>query len=593
MIFNSEIVGGSGGASIPMVAPLPTTIAVDKADYTVIGSPTISNKIVNGFTSSSYLVLPNKFHMGSDTWEVCYKLKLNSASGSYWCQGSPDATDFQIPLIGCDGGTWRLYISSTGSSWNIANGVKGSHSVSANTWYWIKTIFTGSQYIFKYSTNGTDWNTDITINSSLTAYQSSTTRHAIGMNHYNSSIYQAFNGYIDLSECYIKKNNIFWWNPYLTYIKVLDTTKSPAEVFEGQTKGYKNDLHMNSEEELVACKTNTIPEGELGDTIISSTPLYLDQNKENIELNPNTGLVTTVIEDAEDVANYTIVGSPTVANKIASGFSVTSYLLAYGASEHSSVNSMEMVFHFTTGSSTWSSVSERAMNPYDATTGDSTTAPFIEVASNIQLVFYNGSTYTSIKAVTGTTSNTEYWVKWESNGTTVSGYYSTDGATWNLTETKTFSPYFNTTGMAIGARRNSGTPITNFTGSVNLNDCYIKINGADWWKAYVDTTGTISVGSGSAYVDETTGYLVNDATATSTLAQAIVHPEDFPSRDLEEGKYGYVSIIKPTESTTKIILTGIRNPTAAYAGSVCTPVDRAVKVFTDTSLTKITGSESL
>lgn len=202
----------------------------------------------------------------------------------------------------------------------------------------------------------------------------------------------------------------------------------------------------------------------------------------------------------KEVENFTKVGNPTVANKTASNFSLTNYLMFNGKGNYTSLSNMEIVFHFKTGSTL--NGSERLINSSDAASYDSLAAPFVEVSNNdgIKLCYFLGNGYyTTIKANYSTSTNTEYWTKWVSDGSTISGYSSSDGLTWSLVESKTFSPYFKTEEYIVGTRRGSGSNVVTFLGTIYLNDCYIKVNDQIWWQPYIAvpiSDGSVEVGNG-------------------------------------------------------------------------------------------------
>ena len=175
----------------------------------IFGSPTISSAgLINGFSSSNYVMLPKKFSPAEGkVWEMVFKVKTGSAVSSQ--QQIMGALESQYGGIefGIKSSKFVLWLGSNVDSYNIANGVTGSLTVAANTWYWVKVAFDGSKYILAYSTNGTSYTTDITVtySSRIVGAQKS-----FGLDVYGSNY--AWAGYINFAESYIMYNGYIWWN---------------------------------------------------------------------------------------------------------------------------------------------------------------------------------------------------------------------------------------------------------------------------------------------------------------------------------------------------------------------------------------------
>lgn len=185
-------------------------------NFTTIGNPSIDSNsgIMTNLNTSNYLILPNLFDSNNNTWEMLFKVRTgtNITDEQSWI-GSSTGTNCTYPLWRLKEGRICLYLSSNGSTWDICNN-DGIFNVIQNTWYWMKLEFTGSQYNAYYSTNGTDYTLAYTLNSNAIIYQNQ--RWAIGANYWNSSngVQHPWLDAIDLSQCYIKINNIMWWQPY-------------------------------------------------------------------------------------------------------------------------------------------------------------------------------------------------------------------------------------------------------------------------------------------------------------------------------------------------------------------------------------------
>lgn len=181
-------------------------------NYTIIGSPTVntSTGIVSGFSSSSYLTLPQSLNPANSPWEVKLKFTTsNSITGglfqtitSYSVNGR-----YGICLLTAEGGL-DFAISSNGSSWLFDRAT--SFTLSTNTTYWVKFGWTGTEYYLEHSTDGINYTRDITENSTTPAY--STSNYTL-LGVYSTISKDGLNGTLDLSESYIKVNNLTWWDP--------------------------------------------------------------------------------------------------------------------------------------------------------------------------------------------------------------------------------------------------------------------------------------------------------------------------------------------------------------------------------------------
>ena len=192
-------------------------------DYTKVGSPTIVDNVVSGFSSSNYLQLPKTFN-GSvgNTWEMVWKFKLNSDFASVKDHGilAYSSNVAYSSAVGVNGNTKVAYIG-------LATNTSGSHlaklstttTLEPETDYWLKTEFTGTDYNLYLSTNGTDYNLEASVAS--TTKWTSYTLSNIGLRKDNVGTYP-IKGSIDLTESYIKVDGEYWWQGAKYVQEVLD-----------------------------------------------------------------------------------------------------------------------------------------------------------------------------------------------------------------------------------------------------------------------------------------------------------------------------------------------------------------------------------
>ena len=190
----------------------PTFTEVPKINYnfTKVGTPTIDDFIVSGFSSSNYIQMDDLFNPGTSTWEQQIKFTTgNNLSYSYQrLTGTPTDMKGGANIV-IKGARLQIWLTSTNSNWNICIGDNsGGYSeeiLQTNTTYWTKLIFDGSKYILSYSSDDVNFTDIITVNNSTAITSTQATSFGAGSGNY------PFYGSIDLSETYIKINNEMWW----------------------------------------------------------------------------------------------------------------------------------------------------------------------------------------------------------------------------------------------------------------------------------------------------------------------------------------------------------------------------------------------
>ena len=187
-------------------------------NYNIIGSPTINTDTgeVTGFSTSNYLKLPTAFNPTSSSWELRFKFKTGSTISTnqqffHSCQGTGSSGRFGIGAQ-IYNSKFNMFISSNGSSWLLDE--VGTYTPLANTTYWVKVGWTGTEYYFEYSVDGETYTRDITYSS--TSPVCSVANSYIGI--YSSSSFEApWLGTIYLADTSIYINGSEWWNPVGDY----------------------------------------------------------------------------------------------------------------------------------------------------------------------------------------------------------------------------------------------------------------------------------------------------------------------------------------------------------------------------------------
>ena len=206
------------GATMPATqnsANLATTIGslpIFYTNYEIKGSPTINTQtgIAENFSTSDYLQVSKSIPYQPTSFEI--KLCFTTASDISTTQFIYCNFGFSGLVFGLDSGKLLCYGSSDNSAWNILDGQIGTTNLSANTKYWVKLVFDGSNYKCYLSTTGSFNGEETTefsvasaskITGNITAY--------IGCQVIQHGNFLPFLGSIDLSDCYIKINGDNFW----------------------------------------------------------------------------------------------------------------------------------------------------------------------------------------------------------------------------------------------------------------------------------------------------------------------------------------------------------------------------------------------
>lgn len=181
-------------------------------NFTTVGTPTFNGSVVSGFSTSNYLRLPQTPDFSTlDSWEWAFKITTGTGTSDQQLVGglSIERPGVEIGIISSKLKLWLGSISGSGHDISTNNAVIGTYAIATSTDYWIKLSFTGTKYILSISENGVSYTDDITIESTL---RTRSENLSIGVDKYGSN--RPFLGSMDLSECYIKSNGEYLWNPY-------------------------------------------------------------------------------------------------------------------------------------------------------------------------------------------------------------------------------------------------------------------------------------------------------------------------------------------------------------------------------------------
>lgn len=206
--INVKYTGMDRSALVQLFNDLPYNVG-----YTVVGSPTINNGVVSGFSSSDYLTLPSFIR---NNFKQLFKIKTPNSFIAYAGLWQENTTNYKSKIMFSNTGKIIVNLSSLGNSWDIADNIFSNLSLDTNKEYYIDFSYSDGYYTIKYSLDGETFNdliTPIESNSIL--------RTAGSIIGYNSTNNVAFNGEIDLNNTYIKVNDVYWFRGQPTMTKTL------------------------------------------------------------------------------------------------------------------------------------------------------------------------------------------------------------------------------------------------------------------------------------------------------------------------------------------------------------------------------------
>ena len=185
----------------------------------------------------------------------------------------------------------------------------------------------------------------------------------------------------------------------------------------------------------------------------------------------NKSALVSLFESVPYNVGYTKVGSPTIVNGVASGFSENDYLKINAVPNI--VTSFEFGVKVNTGN----------LYAYCTIFGNNSTnrhSPQIEYNSSNNSIYFTTplSDFTWGREIKYTvSSNTNYWFKYIFENNKCSAYVSSDGISYALINQVSQPSIGWDEWMQIGADQSKDY----WKGSIDLNETYIKVNGVPWF----------------------------------------------------------------------------------------------------------------
>lgn len=165
--------------------------------YTVVGSPTITNGVVSGFSSNDYAVIDSEFPL-ADNYDIIICAKP-STSGGLLAQGIGGSAELKLQFTTS---LLRLYTSTTS-----AGNLTLSNNFSADLFYFVRLRRRSNTAYLDYSTDRRSWLGEVSME--FAQWNSSTNPITLGViRNWNN----VFNGEIKITKSYIKVNGITFFN---------------------------------------------------------------------------------------------------------------------------------------------------------------------------------------------------------------------------------------------------------------------------------------------------------------------------------------------------------------------------------------------
>ena len=424
--------------------------------YTVVGSPTIVDGVVSGFSQNDYPLINSSINIKNIT-ETMFKLYIDT---------STIVEDFLNFFLLQDGIRAQYYFNKNldyGVNMKIyvagAGHTSTSRNIPTDTWFYLKTTYDGTTYKAFKSLDKNTWEQLMSFDVDLSS-EEDTTSFRIGSNPTQSANY--FRGSIDLNETYIKENNELWFY-------------QPAP-----TKYIIHEDKNTREQKLV----------------FADQSMYL------------TGPV-----------NYTVVGTPTIVDNVASNFSDNNYLQAGSHIIFNNNSNVEFNVRFKTPSDLSNTTAQylvcfsNSNGHYGVTYGNDGVfeirLPQRSGGAYGYGISYQPNTWYSIKSVI------------QNNGCETFLYNNTGTQIGHIPFSQFLGSFSLDSVLNIGKDSILSFELSGVQGSVDLNDTYIKVNDQLWFYGKNYSSKNIApVPSGFTYSNATTPYIGYVDMPTQTYHQA-------------------------------------------------------------------------
>jgi len=284
---------------------------------TIKGSLTENDGVFSGFSSSNYLITQDYIDI-DNTSNIEIVVKINKPSNKDQNMFIATDTNFGFVLRTTYSGYISCYVGN-GNSFNIANGVTGTHILDNNKDYYVKIKIANGSFNVMISEDNQTYITDNTFDiSSLTTTKQYLVNFGIGR---TTSTY--FTGSIDLNNSYIKLGS----TKYKLQAVVGYTVVGSPTISDGVVSGFSSSNYLTlgiipnftKLERFVKFTTNSVSSVQNTIGVGNYGGIGLDANG-NIRTTIFTGSYVTMTLDTVLSANTTYYYKDILENGIVTGF---------------------------------------------------------------------------------------------------------------------------------------------------------------------------------------------------------------------------------------------------------------------------------
>ena len=198
------------------------TLLALKNNVEIVGSPVVNNGVVSGFSTSSYVKLPQIFNPGPSTWEIVIPFSVDNfdteQSIFMSCIEGSNTNRYLLLAVEPNTGEIRCYYNYEQTNWQTTGSFGAENTISAGKKYWVKVEYDGTHLKGSLSTDGDDYTLCLNEEIAVPATASTNNITTLGLYAANEKT-MPLNGSIDLKECYIKIDNELWWSGATTATK--------------------------------------------------------------------------------------------------------------------------------------------------------------------------------------------------------------------------------------------------------------------------------------------------------------------------------------------------------------------------------------
>lgn len=172
------------------------------------GTVTFEDGIASGFSANDYYYFYKEFSETDKAWSIIIRAKVTNLSAVNTIISYGGNTKNSLQLGVNTSSKLVTYISSNGSSNDIANSKQSSLTINTNTYYYFKIEYTGANYIISVSEDDINYTPYITIDNATPIYNGA--KLSLGFN--QSRWPEALSGSIDFNETYFIVNGKTWFD---------------------------------------------------------------------------------------------------------------------------------------------------------------------------------------------------------------------------------------------------------------------------------------------------------------------------------------------------------------------------------------------